>query len=76
VVGTLPPPVSIPISEEFPVRKPVVMKFVRLSTVARSFLAESSRPSGTRAVALFVRDLMSLSHRQRREVADLVKQEG
>jgi hypothetical protein len=63
-------------SEEFPVRKPVVMKFVRLSAVARSFVAESSRSSGTRAIPLFVRDLMSLSHRERREVADLVKQEG
>jgi hypothetical protein len=58
------------------VRKPVVMTFVSLSAVARLFLAESGRRSGTRAVPLFVRDLMSLTHRERREVADLVKQEG
>lgn len=55
---------------------PVVMKFVRLSAVARLFVADRGCRSGTHAVPLFVRDLMSLSHRERREVANLVRQEG
>lgn len=54
--------------------KTTALKFVRLSDVACMFCRPGG--AGKRAVPLFVRDLMALTHRERREVADLVKKEG
>lgn len=49
-------------------KQPVVLSFVRLDTAARQLGAQSKRQ--------FVADLRTLSHRERREVADLVKKGG
>lgn len=45
-----------------------VLHFVRLSTVARQL--------GAKSQARLTADLRTLTHRERREVADLVKKEG
>ena len=71
VVGTLPPPVLIPVSEEISMRiekQPVVLTFIRLDIAARQLGAQSKRQ--------FVADLRTLTPGERREVADLVTQEG
>lgn len=48
-------------------QKPV-LHFVRLSAVARQL--------GAKSQATLTADLRTLTHRERREVADLVKKEG
>ncbi len=47
---------------------PRLMHFVRLSDVARQWDAKSQ--------AALVADLLTMTHRERRKVADLVKKEG
>lgn len=47
---------------------PRLMHFIRLSTVARQL--------GAKSQAALTADLRTLTHRERREVADLVKKGG
>jgi hypothetical protein len=63
----------VPVSEEFPMRthtnpNPRLMSFISLREVSKALGARSRKE--------LLKDLRSLTPQERRDVADLVKQEG